>query len=52
MKNKPKDQELYNRIKAKVYKDNPKHSAYRSGQIVKQYKAAYKKKHGNGQAYT
>ena len=29
MKNKPKDQELYNRIKAKVYKDNPKHSAYR-----------------------
>ena len=52
MKNKPKDQELYNRIKAKVYKDNPKHSAYRSGQIVKQYKAAYKKKHGNGKAYT
>tara|TARA_R110000796_G_scaffold29961_2_gene80413 strand:+ start:1206 stop:1553 length:348 start_codon:yes stop_codon:yes gene_type:complete len=37
---KPTNQKLYDRIKAKVYKDNPKHSAYRSGQIVKQYKAA------------
>ena len=43
VKNKPNDQKLYNRIKASVYKANPKHSAYRSGQIVKQYKAAFKK---------
>lgn len=52
VKNKPKDQAMYNRIKASVYKANPKHSAYRSGQIVKKYKAAYKKKHGNASAYT
>jgi len=52
VKNKPKDQTMYNRIKASVYKTNPKHSAYRSGQIVKKYKAAYKKKYGNGSAYT
>ncbi len=52
MVNKPKDQTLYNRIKASVYKANPKHSAYRSGQIVKKYKAAYKKKHGSASAYT
>ena len=52
VKNKPKDQKMYNRIKASVYKANPKHSAYRSGQIVKKYKAAYKKKHGNASAYT
>tara|TARA_S200002703_G_scaffold72022_1_gene62427 strand:+ start:79 stop:198 length:120 start_codon:yes stop_codon:yes gene_type:complete len=38
MVNKPKDQNMYNRIKRKIYKDNPKHSAYRSGLIVKKYK--------------
>ncbi len=37
---KPTNQKLYDRIKRKIYKENPKHSAYRSGQIVKQYKAA------------
>ena len=52
MVNKPKDQKMYNRIKASVYKANPKHSAYRSGQIVKKYKEAYKKKYGNASAYT
>ena len=52
MVNKPKDQKMYNRIKASVYKANPKHSAYRSGQIVKKYKEAYKKKYGNATAYT
>ena len=52
MVNKPKDKAMYDRIKARIYKANPKHSAYRSGLIVKTYKAAYKKKHGNGQAYT
>lgn len=52
VKNRPKDQTMYNRIKASVYKANPKHSAYRSGQIVKKYKAAYKKKYGNASAYT
>jgi len=36
---KPTNQKLYDRVKAKIYKDNPKHSAYRSGLIVKTYKA-------------
>ena len=52
VKSKPKDQKLYDNVKAKIYKDIPKHSAYRSGQIVKKYKEAYKKKHGNTNAYT
>lgn len=52
VKSKPKDQKLYDNVKAKVYKDIPKHSAYRSGQIVKKYKEAYKKKHGNTNAYS
>lgn len=50
-KSKPTDQALYDRIKARVYKANPTHSAYRSGQIVKQYKTAYKKKHNKTDAY-
>ena len=37
---KPTNQKLYDRIKKKVYTENPKHSAYRSGQIVKEYKKA------------
>mgnify|MGYP003660448799 CR=1 FL=1 len=52
VKNRPKDEKMYNRIKASVYKANPKHSAYRSGQIVKQYKAAFKKKYGSKSPYT
>lgn len=52
MVNKPKDQKMYDRIKTNIYKENPKHSAYRSGLIVKKYKEAYKKKYGSGQAYT
>ena len=39
-KPKPTNQKLYNRIKARVKKRIPKHSAYRSGIIVKEYKAA------------
>jgi hypothetical protein len=37
---KPTNQALYDKVKAKVYKKNPKHSAYRSSQVVKEYKAA------------
>ena len=36
----PSNQKLYDKVKARVYKKNPKHSAYRSGQIVKEYKKA------------
>jgi hypothetical protein len=36
---KPLDKDLYNRIKEEVYKNNPKHSLFRSALIVKKYKA-------------
>ena len=37
---KPKNKALYERVKKRVYKKIPKHSAYRSGQVVKEYKKA------------
>ena len=43
MSNIPKDKILYNKIKANIYKKIPKHSAYRSGLIVKEYKTIFKK---------
>lgn len=43
----PRDKLLYERIKKKLYRDNPKHSAYRSATLVKLYKQAYAKKYGN-----
>lgn len=43
----PSDKRLYALVKARVIKSNQTHSAYRSGTIVKQYKAAYIRKHGN-----
>ena len=39
-KPKPTNMTLYNKIKARVVKRIPKHSAYRSGIIVKEYKEA------------
>jgi len=49
----PVDKALYASVKARVVKANPTHSAYRSGTIVKQYKAAYLRKYGaNRQPYT
>ncbi len=47
----PRDKKLYEKIKKKVYKDIPKHSAYRSGILVKKYKKAYTKKHGRNNYY-
>ena len=37
---------MYNKIKAVVYKEIPKHSAYRSGIVVQKYKAAFAEKYG------
>jgi len=48
----PKDKTLYESVKRRVYRKIPKHSAYRSGILVKEYKEAYKKKHGSGSAYS
>jgi Cu-Zn family superoxide dismutase len=47
----PSNKKLYEKIKAKVYKRIPKHSAYRSGLVVQEYKKAFKKKYGNKQPY-
>ena len=52
MDNLPKDVILYNKVKKYIYEKYPKHSAYRSGILVKEYKKAYNKKYGNNQSYT
>tara|TARA_R110002153_G_scaffold255038_2_gene413628 strand:- start:171 stop:524 length:354 start_codon:yes stop_codon:yes gene_type:complete len=35
----PKNKKLYEKVKKEIYAKNPKHSAYRSGLLVKTYKA-------------
>lgn len=52
MVSKPKDLALYNKVKKEIYKKYPKHSAYRSGILVKTYKERYFKKHKSKVAYT
>ncbi len=47
----PSDNKLYERVKKQVYKNIPKHSAYRSGIVVQKYKASFKKKYGNKNPY-
>ena len=42
----PRDIQLYNKTKKNVYAQNPKHSAYRSGLLVKKYKDKFSKKYG------
>ena len=49
---KPVDMKLYELIKIRVYKDIPKHSAYRSGILEQKYKNAFKKKYGGKNPYT
>ena len=51
MSNKPTDFVLYNLVKSQISRRIPKHSAYRSGLIVKTYKERFKKKYGNKSAY-
>lgn len=43
MPNLPKDTNLYNSIKSRIYDKYTIHSAYRSGLLVKEYKKAYEK---------
>ena len=47
----PKDKKLYEKVKKSIYQKYPKHSAYRSGLLVKKYKEEYKKKHKSENAY-
>jgi hypothetical protein len=42
----PRDINLYNKTKKIIYKQIPKHSAYRSGILVKTYKKNFYKKYG------
>lgn len=42
----PRDIKLYNKTKKNIYKKYPKHSAYRSGILVKTYKENFTKKYG------
>ena len=49
-KPKPRDQILYDKIKKEI-SDKYKHSAYRSGLIVKKYKNEYMKKYNRDDAY-
>ena len=46
MSNKPTDSTLYEKVKKEVYKDIPKHSAYRSGIVVQKYKKRFTEKYG------
>jgi hypothetical protein len=49
----PKDKKMYSKIKIKLWKKYPKHSAYRSGLLVKTYKTDFVKKYGKQkQPYT
>ena len=43
----PVDKKLYNKTKSYIFKKYPKHSAYRSGILVKKYKNRFTKKYGN-----
>jgi hypothetical protein len=45
------DLKLYNKIKKKIFTNNPINSAYRSGLLVKTYKEEFKKKYGNIEPY-
>ena len=47
MSPKPTDPTLYAKVKAQIEKKIPKHSAYRSGHIVREYKKQFKSKHGD-----
>lgn len=49
--NKPTDEKLYNKIKKDLFKKYPKNSAYRSGLLVKKYKAEYEKKYNKKDYY-
>lgn len=47
MKASPKDPALYAKIKKQIYRKYPKHSAYRSGLLVKSYKKSFETKYGS-----
>ena len=42
----PTDSKLYSRVKSRIYKKYPQHSAYRSGLLVQAYKKNFARKYG------
>jgi hypothetical protein len=48
MSSTPKDMVLYEKVKRKLFIEMPNNSAYRSGQLVRNYKKAYEQKYKNG----
>ena len=42
----PADGRLYDSVKQRVYREIPKHSAYRSGHLVQEYKREFAKRYG------
>ena len=46
----PIDLKLYDKVKKNVYKRIPKHSAYRSGIVVQEYKNKFSQKHGKNKS--
>jgi hypothetical protein len=46
----PTDRALYQQVKARIYNQNPTHSAYRSGMMVKAYKKDFGKKYGSSRS--
>ena len=48
----PKDKDLYQKVKKFIYSKYPKHSAYRSGLLVKEYKKKYEDKYKSKDAYS
>lgn len=47
----PTDKVLYEKVKGKIYKEIPTHSAYRSGRLVSEYKKEFKKKYPRKSPY-
>tara|TARA_Y100000389_G_C17471304_1_gene531411 strand:+ start:2478 stop:2855 length:378 start_codon:yes stop_codon:yes gene_type:complete len=47
MMSEPTDIKLYEKVKKRIYEQIPKHSAYRSGHLVQEYKTAFAKKYGS-----
>ena len=47
----PNDTNLYEKVKKEIYAKYTKHSAYRSGALVKEYKKQFKDKYGNKEPY-
>ncbi len=51
MTNQPTDKRLYEKIKDRIWKEQPAHSAYRSARLIKEYKEEFIKKNPGKDPY-